>query len=98
MTTLSSKNIKQLKKESHHLNPIFQVGKNGVTDNFIEQINEVLEKRELIKISVLQNCLEDKDDISEEISKSTNSNIVSIIGNTIIIYRESRNNKQIELS
>lgn len=98
MTTLSSKNIKQLKKESHHLNPIFQVGKNGVTDNFIEQINDVLEKRELIKISVLQNCLEDKDDIAEEISKNTESNIVSIIGNTIIIYRESKNNKQIELS
>lgn len=98
MTTLSSKNIKQLKKESHHLNPIFQVGKNGVTDNFIEQINDVLEKRELIKISVLQNCLEDKDDIAEEISKSTESDIVSIIGNTIIIYRESKNNKQIELS
>ncbi|WP_462420669.1 ribosome assembly RNA-binding protein YhbY [Salinicoccus sp. Marseille-QA3877] len=98
MTTLSSKNIKQLKKESHHLNPIFQVGKNGVTDNFIEQINDVLEKRELIKISVLQNCLEDKDDIAEDISKSTDSNIVNIIGNTIIIYRESKSNKQIELS
>lgn len=98
MTTLSSKNIKQLKKESHHLNPIFQVGKNGVTDNFIEQIDDVLEKRELIKISVLQNCLEDKDDIAEEISRNTDSNIVSIIGNTIIIYRESKNDKQIELS
>lgn len=98
MTTLSSKNIKQLKKESHHLNPIFQVGKNGVTDNFIEQIIDVLEKRELIKVSVLQNCLEDKDVIAEEISKKTDSNIVSIIGNTIIIYRESKNNKQIELS
>ncbi|SDL22655.1 ribosome assembly RNA-binding protein YhbY [Lacicoccus qingdaonensis] len=98
MTALSSKNIKQLKKESHHLNPIFQVGKNGVTDNFIEQIDDVLEKRELIKISVLQNCLEDKDDIAEEIIKNTDSNIVSIIGSTIIIYRESKNNKQIELS
>lgn len=98
MTKLTSKNIKQLKKESHHLNPIFQVGKNGVTDNFIEQINDVLEKRELIKISVLQNCLEDKDVIAEEISSSTNSNIVSIIGNTIIIYRQSKNDKQIELS
>ncbi len=98
MTTLSSKNIKQLKKESHHLNPIFQVGKNGVTDNFIEQINDVLEKRELIKISVLQNCLEDKDDIAEAVSEATNSNIVSIIGNTIIIYRESNTNKQIDLS
>ncbi len=98
MTALSSKNIKQLKKESHHLNPIFQVGKNGMTDNFIEQIDDVLEKRELIKISVLQNCLEDKDDIAEEIIKNTDSNIVSIIGSTIIIYRESKNNKQIELS
>lgn len=98
MKTLSSKNIKQLKKESHHLNPIFQVGKNGVTDNFMEQIDDVLEKRELIKISVLQNCLEDKDGIAEEISKNTDSNIVSIIGSTIIIYRESKNNKQIELS
>ena len=98
MTALSSKNIKQLKKESHHLNPIFQVGKNGMTDNFIEQIDDVLEKRELIKISVLQNCLEDKDDIAEEISRNTESNIVSIIGNTIIIYRQSKENKQIELS
>lgn len=98
MTKLTSKNIKQLKKESHHLNPIFQVGKNGVTDNFIEQIDDVLEKRELIKVSVLQNCLEDKDVIAEEISRNTESNIVSIIGNTIIIYRESKNNKQIELS
>lgn len=98
MTKLSSKNIKQLKKESHDLNPIFQVGKNGVTDNFIEQINDVLEKRELIKISVLQNCLEDKDDIAQAVSEATGSNIVSIIGNTIILYRESTTNKQIELS
>lgn len=98
MTTLSSKNIKQLKKESHHLNPIFQVGKNGVTDNFIEQIDDVLEKRELIKISVLQNCLEDKDDIAKVVTEATGSDIVTIIGNTIIIYRESNMNKQIELS
>lgn len=98
MTKLTSKNIKQLKKEAHHLNPIFQVGKNGVTDNFIEQIDAVFEKRELIKVSVLQNCLEDKDDIAEEISRNTESNIVSIIGNTIIIYRQSKENKQIELS
>ncbi|SOC38498.1 ribosome assembly RNA-binding protein YhbY [Salinicoccus kekensis] len=98
MTTLSSKNIKQLKKASHNLNPIFQVGKNGVTDNFIEQINDVLEKRELLKISVLQNCLEDKEDIAKTVSEATDSNVVSIIGNTIILYRESNTNKKIELS
>lgn len=80
------------------MNPIFQVGKNGVTDNFIEQINDVLEKRELLKISVLQNCLEDKEDIAKEVSEATDSHVVSIIGNTIILYRESSTNKKIELS
>lgn len=74
------------------------MGKNGVTDNFIEQINDVLEKRELLKISVLQNCLEDKEDIAEAVSEATDSNVVSIIGNTIILYRESSTNKKIELS
>lgn len=87
-----------MKKASHHLNPIFQVGKNGVTDNFIEQIDDVLEKRELLKISILQNCMEDKEDIAKAVSEATDSNIVSIIGNTIIIYRQSSTNKQIELS
>ena len=74
------------------------MGKNGVTDNFIDQIDDVLEKRELLKISVLQNCLEDKEDIAKTVSEATNSNVVSIIGNTIILYRESNTNKKIELS
>ncbi len=53
MNKLSSRQVKQLKSKAHHLNPIFQVGKNGVNDNFLEQIDDVLEKRELIKISIL---------------------------------------------
>lgn len=98
MDKLASSEVKQLKKQAHHLKPIFQIGKNGVTDNFIDQINDVLEKRELIKISILQNCLEDKDEIANDISEQTNSHIVTIIGNTIILYKESVSNKQIELS
>lgn len=98
MDKLTSSEVKQLKKQAHHLKPIFQIGKNGVTDNFIDQINDVLEKRELIKVSVLQNCLEDKDEIANDISEQTNSHIITIIGNTIIIYKESVSNKQIELS
>lgn len=98
MKKLTSSEVKQLKKQAHHLKPIFQIGKNGVSDNFISQIKDVLEKRELIKISVLQNCLEDKDEMAEEISERTSSQIVTIIGHTIILYKESVNHKQIELS
>ncbi len=98
MNKLTSRQVKQLKSKAHHLNPIFQVGKNGVNDNFTEQISDVLEKRELIKISILQNCLEDKDDIAKQISEATQSHIVTIIGNTIILYKESENSRKIELS
>lgn len=95
--TLTSKQVKQLKKEAHHLDPLFQIGKNGVNDNFIAQIDDLLEKRELIKISVLQNSTEDKHDLAETISQGTGSHIVTVIGNTIILYRESENNKRIDL-
>ncbi|GAB3071052.1 ribosome assembly RNA-binding protein YhbY [Salinicoccus sesuvii] len=98
MNKLTSRQVKQLKSKAHHLNPIFQVGKNGVNDNFIEQIDDVLEKRELIKISILQNCLEDKDSVAQQISEGTNGHIVTVIGNTIILYRESKENKKIDLS
>ncbi|AKG73939.1 ribosome assembly RNA-binding protein YhbY [Salinicoccus halodurans] len=98
MNNLTSRQVKQLKSKAHHLNPIFQVGKNGVNDNFTEQISDVLEKRELIKISILQNCLEDKDDIAKQISDATESHVVTIIGNTIILYKESENSRKIELS
>ena len=95
--TLTSKQVSQLKKEAHHLNPLFQIGKNGINDNFISQIDDLLEKRELIKISVLQNAEEYKKDLADQISMQTNSEIVTVIGNTIILYRESTNNKRIEL-
>lgn len=98
MNKLTSRQVKQLKSEAHHLNPIFQVGKNGVNDNFIEQIDDVLDKRELIKVSVLQNCLEDKDSIAEQISRGTESSIVNIIGSTIVLFRESKKGKKIELA
>lgn len=58
---LTGKQKRFLRKEAHHLSPIFQVGKQGVNDNLIAQLNDVLEKRELIKINILQNVFEDKE-------------------------------------
>lgn len=98
MNNLTSRQVKQLKSKAHHLNPIFQVGKNGINDNFTQQISDVLEKRELIKISILQNCLEDKNDIAKQISDATSSHVVTVIGSTIILYKESDSNRNIELS
>lgn len=94
---LTSKQKKHLRAASHQVQPIFQVGKAGVNENMTTQINEALEKRELIKVSILQNCLEEPASVAEEIVDATDAHIVQVIGSTIILYKESKENKQIEL-
>lgn len=94
---LTGKQKRFLRSSAHHLNPIFQVGKGGVNDNLIKQIIDALEARELIKVSVLQNCEEDRNDVGLALSKGAKAELVQIIGNTIILYKESRENKQLRL-
>ncbi|AIF66863.1 ribosome assembly RNA-binding protein YhbY [Terribacillus saccharophilus] len=94
---LTGKQKRYLRAQAHHLKPIFQVGKIGVNDNMLVQIGEALEKRELIKVSLLQNCLDEKEDVAAAIEEGIGASIVQIIGSTIILYRESEDNKQIKL-
>jgi RNA-binding protein len=94
---LTGKQKRLLRSKAHHLNPIFQVGKGGVNENMVNQIADVLEARELIKVSVLQNCEEDKDVVAEQLVNGAHAELVQIIGNTIVLYKESVENKQIQL-
>ncbi|WP_174730083.1 ribosome assembly RNA-binding protein YhbY [Mesobacillus harenae] len=94
---LKGKQKKFLRAKAHHLNPIFQVGKGGVNDNMIKQISEALEARELIKISVLQNNDDDRDEVAESLTSGTGAELVQLIGSTIILYKESKENKEIQL-
>ena len=94
---LTGKQKRYLRSQAHHLNPIFQVGKGGVNDNMITQIAEALEARELLKVSILQNCDEDKDTVAELLVKGTKAELVQVIGNMIVLYKQSKENKQIKL-
>lgn len=94
---LTGKQKRFLRAKAHHEKPIFQVGKSGVSENMIIQLQDVLEKRELIKIRILQNCLENKHDIADEITAKSGAQLVQIIGYNIILYKESEENKQIRL-
>ncbi|AGX05595.1 MULTISPECIES: ribosome assembly RNA-binding protein YhbY [Bacillaceae] len=94
---LTGKQKRLLRSKAHHLNPIFQVGKGGVNENMISQIGEALEARELLKVSILQNCDEDRDEVAEKLVKGTKAELVQIIGNMIVLYKESKENKQIQL-
>ncbi|MCM2531576.1 ribosome assembly RNA-binding protein YhbY [Neobacillus pocheonensis] len=94
---LTGKQKRFLRSKAHHLDPIFQVGKGGVNENMIKQISEALEARELFKVSVLQNCEEDKTVVAEHLAEGADAEIVQIIGNTIVLYKESTEKKQITL-
>jgi len=94
---LTGKQKRFLRAKAHHLQAIFQVGKDGVNDNMIKQLIDVLEKRELIKVSILQNCLEDKETVATQIREQTGAEIVQIIGNQIVFYKRSTENPTIEL-
>ncbi|MDQ0161268.1 ribosome assembly RNA-binding protein YhbY [Bacillus alveayuensis] len=94
---LTGKQKRYLRSLAHHLDPIFQVGKGGVNENMVKQIREALEARELIKVSVLQNCDMDKKNVAQEIANGSNAELVQIIGNVIVLYKESEERKQIVL-
>lgn len=82
---------------AHELKPIFQVGKGGVNDNLIQQVVDALEARELIKVSVLNNSPQDMDEVSEAITSQSGAEWVQTIGHTLVFYKRSAENPEIEL-
>lgn len=94
---LTGKQRAYLKSMANTIEPLFQVGKNGLSDNFIIQVKEALEARELIKIKVLNNSLLDPTEVARDLSEKTESEFVQSIGNKFVIYKESQENKNIEL-
>ncbi|MBF0780797.1 MULTISPECIES: ribosome assembly RNA-binding protein YhbY [unclassified Granulicatella] len=95
---LSTKQIKFLKKEAHHLKPIFQIGKGGVNEEMLVQINQALEKRELIKITLLQNTMEDTEHVASILTQQLHIIVVQIIGHTLVLYKQSSTPKYRHIS
>jgi RNA-binding protein len=94
---LNGKQKRFLRSLAHHLTPVFQIGKGGTNEHLFRHIEDAIEKRELMKVQVLNNNDEDRKEMAEEVARETGSELVQVIGNTIILYKESRDNKQIEL-
>lgn len=88
---INSKQRKILKKISHSYKPIINIGKGGISENTIKQIDESLTSRELIKIKILNNNLDDRDFIIDSILENTGADFVRYMGNILTIYRPSEN-------
>ena len=94
---MTSKQRAYLKSLAMKITPILQIGKSSVTPELISAVDEALEARELIKMHILKNCFDDPKEIAQVIAERTRSEVVQVIGKEVVLYRESKDNKKIEL-
>lgn len=87
---MTSKQRAYLRSISSTLEPIFQVGKSSLTPELTNAVAEAIEKRELIKISVLKNCFDDPNEIAQILAERTHSQVVHVIGKKIVLYKPAK--------
>ena len=97
MNRITSKQRAYLKSLAQTMEPIFQVGKSGITPEITKSIDEALEARELIKISVLSNCMTGPAEVADTLSGRTKSIPVQVIGKKVVLYRPSKKQPKINL-
>lgn len=87
---MTSKQRSYLKGLAMTMDPVFQIGKSGVTPEVTAAIAEALEARELIKVAVLKNCLDDGRMIAQTLAERTRSEVVQVIGKKIVLYKPAK--------
>ena len=94
---LNSRQRAQLRAMANDMETILQIGKIGINDNTVKQVNDALEARELIKLRILETCPTSVRETADSLANSTDSDVVQVIGTRFILYKESKNNKTIKL-
>lgn len=94
---MTSKQRSYLKGLAMNIDPIFNVGKSSLTPELTEAIGEALNKRELVKVGVLKNCMDDPRAIAEAIAGRTQSEVVQVIGKKIVLYKKPKKDPKIIL-
>ena len=95
---LRGKQIRFLRAQANHLQPIFAVGKEGLTQNWVDQLDGALDRRELIKVNILQNSDVTPKEVQHFIESQTEIQVVQIIGRVLVLFKVSANKDARELS
>ncbi|HFQ81368.1 MAG TPA: YhbY family RNA-binding protein [Desulfobacterales bacterium] len=86
-TVINKKEARQLRALGHHLSPLAMLGREGAADSVLAAINDVLRKRELIKIKIQNNCPLERQEAAAIVSSASGSAVVQVIGHMILLYR-----------
>ncbi|MBR2293543.1 MAG: ribosome assembly RNA-binding protein YhbY [Clostridia bacterium] len=94
---LTSKQRAYLRGLANGIPAIMQIGKGGISENLVKTVSDALEARELIKLTVLENSMETPRAMADALAEAVRADVVGVVGRKVILYRESVNNKKIEL-
>ncbi len=94
---LKGKDRSYLRGEANKLNPLVHVGKDGVTEAVIEQVDEALEDHELIKVRILESVGRTTRSCAEELATATASNVVQVIGGIAVLFRQNDEDSEFDL-
>ncbi|MEG0918790.1 MAG: ribosome assembly RNA-binding protein YhbY [Anaerovoracaceae bacterium] len=94
---ITGKQRSYLKKLAHNLDPMVMLGKGGLTDNIRQEMENNFEARELVKVKLQEGCDLNAKDVANQLAEELNAEFVQAIGRKFTLYRESKDNKTIEL-
>ncbi len=87
---MTSKERAALRAQANSLEPLFQIGKGGMSDALVEQTADALRKRELIKLKVLlESAPESPREFADKLAEATGSDVVQVVGGSIVLYKEN---------
>ena len=94
---MTSKQRAYLKSLASVIDPVLQIGKSSLTPEYIEAVREAFNTRELLKINVLKNCLDDPKEMAQIIADRSGSQVVQVIGRKIVLYKPDKDKPKIIL-
>ena len=94
---MTTKQRSYLKGLAMNIDPIITVGKSSLTPELTQAVAEALEKRELVKLGVLKNCMDDPCEIAAVIAERTKSEVVQVIGKKIVLFKKKKKDSKIDL-
>ncbi|KRL99843.1 ribosome assembly RNA-binding protein YhbY [Liquorilactobacillus satsumensis] len=95
---ITGKQKRYLKAQAHSMRPVFQIGKEGLTDEWFEQVGHALEKRELLKVNVLQGAMLEAKEAAAAITANSEITVVQVIGHVLVLYRQAQDPKNRQIS
>jgi RNA-binding protein len=97
MSALTGKQRRHLRSLGHHLEPLVQIGKGGLTDGVVAAVDQALGDHELVKVRVGTECPEDRKDVADRLAPLVKGHVASVLGRTLLVYRRHPKEPKIQL-